>query len=92
MFFPSILVEGILEFIHRLAAVCRHLDHDDTLIYAPALEWCMKRVTVDRNLETSVKGLFVVGDGAGLTQGVVVAAMTGVRVGRSLAARIRTKA
>ena len=90
LFFPSIVVDGILTFIKHLARVCGHLSEPDTLVYAPALEWCMKRIDVDQNLQTkSVKGLFVACDGAGLTQGVVVAAMTGIRIGRYLAKSLK---
>ena len=39
-------------------------------------------------LETKISGLFIAGDGAGLTQGVIAAAVTGVSAGRTIAQRL----
>jgi len=49
-----------------------------TLIYAPEIKYYSARPAVDKNLMTTVPGLFVAGDGAGLSRGINVAAATGV--------------
>lgn len=88
MCFSSFVTKGFFEFITRLSIICPGLATDDTLLYGPALEWCIRRVKVEDSLETTTPNLFVVGDGAGLSQGVVAAAMTGISAARSVAERI----
>ena len=51
---------------------------NSTLIYAPEIKFSANRLCTNKDLETSVRNLFVAGDGAGLSGGLVTAAATGV--------------
>ena len=45
------------------------------------------RVEVKKNMETSIERLFTVGDGAGVSRGIVIAAATGIIAAREIAKR-----
>lgn len=77
----------LLAFMNGLNSVAFGLDHPDTLIYAPALEWSMKRVEVSNEMEIAIPGVYAVGDGAGLSQGIVHAAATGIIAALSIVER-----
>jgi len=74
----------LVDFVGRLSNVDPALVSDDTLLYAPAIEWWMPRVDADENLQTRVDGAYVAGDGAGFSQGIVYAAATGIRAAESI--------
>lgn len=79
----------IAEFIQKLGEIVPGIMNVDNLIYAPAIEWLMDMVNVDSNMETQIKGWFAVGDGAGLSQGVVHAAATGIIAAEEICNRIK---
>jgi len=84
MCFPAFVSDGLQAFIKKLDTIYPGLNSEDTLLYGPALEWCIRKVSVGESLETTVENLYVVGDGAGLSQGIVAAAMTGITAARSI--------
>jgi uncharacterized FAD-dependent dehydrogenase len=59
----------------------------DGRVFAPAMEWDFGTVRVTGEMETSIPGLFVVGDGAGLSQGIVHAGATGILAARAIQTR-----
>ncbi len=66
------------EFMNSLNQVVPGIGSDETLLYAPAVEWWMDKAVVDQHMETIVPGLYAIGDGAGLSQGIVHAGATGI--------------
>lgn len=58
------------------------------LVIALELEFMWSTIQVDANCETTCPGVFVAGDAAGLAQGVIQAAMMGIRVGDELSRRL----
>lgn len=69
---------SIADFMFELGQLQPGLVADANLVYAPALEWDYGSVEVSSGMETAVPGLFAVGDGAGISQGVVHAAASGI--------------
>lgn len=53
------------------------------------MEWAMKRSKLNDNLETEAANIFVVGDGAGISQGIVYSAATGMIAAAEICKRIR---
>jgi len=51
---------------------------NSTLIYAPEIKFYAMKFETDRNLRTKIENLFVAGDGAGVSRGIVGAAATGI--------------
>ena len=74
------LTEGLDKLDHVMPGVAS----DSTLIYAPEIKFSANRVCTNELLETRVKNLFVAGDGAGLSGGLVTAAATGVIAARGI--------
>jgi hypothetical protein len=82
-------ITGLLrEFVHRLAALCPQAVHPHNLLYGPAVERWAPRFAVSDEMESDRPGLFLVGDGPGLTGGVVGAADTGWLAGDAIADRL----
>lgn len=82
---PHRVLSNILEAISRLDLIYPGLASPQTLIYAPEVKYYGVVVDVNKNMETSVEGVYVAGDGAGLSRGINVAAATGVLAARGIA-------
>jgi uncharacterized FAD-dependent dehydrogenase len=81
---PHRIVTDILEGLDKLDHVIPGVASDSTLLYAPEVKFSANRVHTSPDLETAVENLFVAGDGAGLSGGLVVAAATGVIAARGV--------
>jgi len=77
-------VTDIIEGLERLDKVVPGVASDSTLLYAPEVKLYAMQINVDQNMETSVPNLFVAGDGAGLSRGIVTAAATGLLAARGI--------
>ena len=84
MAMPSRIVTDILEGLERLDKVVPGVASDSTLLYAPEVKLYAMQINVDQNMETSVPKLFVAGDGAGLSRGIVTAGATGLLAARGI--------
>lgn len=78
MAYPSRIMEDISESLERLEVVMPGVDSDSTLLYGPEIKFYAMRVKTDNTLQTSVEGLWVGGDGAGVSRGIVGAAASGI--------------
>ncbi len=78
MALPHRIVTDIIEGLEKLDEVIPGVASAQTLLYAPEIKFYSMRFIVDTNLETNIKNLFVAGDGAGLSRGIVASAATGI--------------
>lgn len=74
----------IINFIKQVDHVVPGFAGEDNLLYAPEIKFYSNTVVVDKNFETSVKNLFCIGDGGGLTTGLMMASASGVKMARNL--------
>ncbi len=74
----------ILEFIKAMDNVIPGFAHPDNLLYAAEIKFYSNEIVIDNNFETSVKGLYCIGDGGGLTRGLLMASASGVQMARIL--------
>ena len=74
----------ILEFIGLMDKVAPGFANPDNLIYAPELKFYSNKIDLSYNFETSVKGLHAIGDGCGLTRGLMMASASGVQLARTI--------
>lgn len=81
---PKRQLDDIIEMIYALDKIAPGTANEDTLLYGVEVKFYNSRVQVDNNLETSVKGLYVLGDGSGVTHSLSQASASGVYVGRLL--------
>lgn len=77
---PGRILQNLLEAIHKLESVLPGLDSSSTLLYAPEIKMNSTRIKTDNNLQTVVKGLYVAGDGAGVSGSITGAAASGLIV------------
>lgn len=81
---PKRILDGIIEMIYALDKVAPGTANDDTLLYGVEVKFYNMEVAVDNNLETKLKGLFVIGDGSGVTHSLSHASASGVFVARKI--------
>ena len=74
----------ILEFIRSVDKVVEGFANPENLLYAPEVKFYSNTVVVDRNFETNIKNLYSIGDGGGLTTGLMMASASGVQMARNL--------
>ncbi|MBO4347919.1 MAG: NAD(P)/FAD-dependent oxidoreductase [Lachnospiraceae bacterium] len=79
---PKRILDGIIEMIYALDKICPGTANDDTLLYGVEVKFYNMEVELDNNLETRNKGLFVIGDGSGVTHSLSHASASGVYVAR----------
>ena len=74
----------ILQFIRSLDKVVEGFANPENLLYAPEIKFYSNKVTIDKRFETSVKSLYSIGDGGGMTRGLMMASASGVQMARNL--------
>ncbi len=84
MALPHRIVVNIVEGLGILNLVMPGINSGSTLLYAPEVKFRSSKTKTDRNMETSIKGLYVAGDAAGLSGSITGAAVTGVMAARGM--------
>lgn len=77
---PKRILDGIIEMIYALDRIAPGTANDDTLLYGVEVKFYNMEVKLDENLETAYKGLYVIGDGSGVTHSLSHASASGVYV------------
>ena len=81
---PKRQMDDIIEMIYALDTIAPGTASDDTLLYGVEVKFYNLQVEVDNNLETSHKGLYVIGDCSGVTHSLSHASASGVYVARKI--------
>ena len=81
---PYRAMMNIIEFIKAVDQVVPGFASYETLLYSPELKFYSNRVKMDERFNTSVKGLYCLGDSSGWTRGLMMASAMGVMMGRIL--------
>lgn len=81
---PKRILDGIIEMIYALDKVAPGTANDDTLLYGVEVKFYNMEVEVDQNLMTKYDGLYVIGDGSGITHSLSHASASGVYVARNI--------
>lgn len=87
--FPHRIMVDIEEMLLALDKITPGIAGDETLLYGVEVKFYSNRVVVNKDFETSIRGLRAIGDGAGVTRGLQQASANGISVARSI---LRTKA
>ncbi len=82
---PKRILDGIIEMIYALDKIAPGTANDDTLLYGVEVKFYNMEVRLDQHLETNHKGLYVIGDGSGVTHSLSHASASGVYVARHIA-------
>lgn len=84
--FPHRIMVDIEEMIEALDKVTPGIASEETLMYGVEVKFYSNKVVVNRDFETSIKGLRAIGDGASVTRGLQQASANGLSVARSILA------
>ena len=81
---PKRILDGIIEMIYALDRIAPGTANDDTLLYGVEVKFYNMEVELDENLESTYPGLYVIGDGSGVTHSLSHASASGVYVARKI--------
>ena len=81
---PKRILDGIMEMIYALDKIAPGTANDDTLLYGVEVKFYNMEVELDENLESKYKGLYIIGDGSGVTHSLSHASASGVYVARHI--------
>lgn len=84
---PKRILDGIIEMIYALDKVAPGTANDDTLLYGVEVKFYNMEVAVDEHLESKYKGLYIIGDGSGITHSLSHASASGVHVARNIVSK-----
>lgn len=79
----------ILDFLEAMDALAPGVADDGTLLYGVEVKFYSSRVALGSGLETRIKGLYAIGDGAGVTRGLVQSSASGLVAARHALATLR---
>ncbi len=86
---PKRILDGIIEMIYALDKVAPGTANDDTLLYGVEVKFYNMEVEIDDNLMTKLEGLYIIGDGSGVTHSLSHASASGVYVARDIVKRLK---
>ncbi|RJP33745.1 MAG: FAD-binding protein [Actinobacteria bacterium] len=81
---PYRYISDILEMLEALDNLAPGLYARDTLLYGVEVKFYSSRPSLGSDLQSEVAGLYAIGDGAGITRGLVQASASGIVVARSI--------
>ncbi|MBO5479915.1 MAG: FAD-dependent oxidoreductase [Clostridia bacterium] len=81
---PKRILDGIMEMIYALDKIAPGTANDDTLLYGVEVKFYNMEVDVNEYLQSSHDGLYVIGDGSGITHSLSHASASGVHVARHI--------
>ncbi len=84
---PKRILDGIIEMIYALDKIAPGTANDDTLLYGVEVKFYNMEVAVNEQLETEYAGLYIIGDGSGITHSLSHASASGIHVARNIAAK-----
>lgn len=84
---PKRILDSIIEMIYALDRIAPGTANDDTLLYGVEVKFYNMDVAVNEHLEAKYPGLYVIGDGSGVTHSLSHASASGVFVAREIAAQ-----
>jgi uncharacterized FAD-dependent dehydrogenase len=87
--FPFRHLQSIIEMLQALESLAPGAYSRHTLLYGVEVKFYSNRIDVSPELETEISGLFAIGDGAGITRGLLQASASGLRAAKAVAERSR---
>ena len=82
---PKRILDGIIEMIYALDKIAPGTAGADTLLYGVEVKFYNMEVELSEKLETKYPGLYIIGDGSGVTHSLSHASASGIYVAREIA-------
>lgn len=86
--FPYRHLVSVIEMLQALEQLAPGVYSRHTLLYGVEVKFYSNRIHVSPEMETEVHNLFAVGDGAGITRGLLQAAASGILAGEAIGRRL----
>lgn len=86
---PKRILDGIIEMIYALDKIAPGTANDDTLLYGVEVKFYNMEVEIDEHLQSKYDGLYIIGDGSGVTHSLSHASASGIYVARHIAENIQ---
>lgn len=84
MALPYRIVQNIIEGLEKLDKIMPGINSGSTLLYAPEVKFRSSKVKTTKDMQTTVKNLYVAGDASGLSGTITGAAATGIMAARGM--------
>lgn len=84
MALPERILTNLVEGLEKLNCVVPGVANDETLLYAPEIKFFATQMETDADLRTSLRGMYVAGDGPGVAGNIVSAAATGLLAAKGI--------
>lgn len=81
---PYRYIYDILEMLKAMNKIAPGINSPHTLLYGVEVKFYSRQLKLDSNLETEIKNLFAIGDGAGISRGLIQASASGVIAAREI--------
>ncbi|RJQ14726.1 MAG: FAD-dependent oxidoreductase [Nitrospiraceae bacterium] len=85
---PHRYIIDILEMLRAMDKIAPGVYSPHTLLYGVEVKFYSRQLKLDGNLETEIKNLFAIGDGAGVSRGLIQASASGIIAAREILKRI----
>ncbi|WP_456328224.1 NAD(P)/FAD-dependent oxidoreductase [Archaeoglobus sp.] len=82
--YPGRVIDDIIDALEALDKVIPGVADDSTLLYAPEIKFYSLKLKVNSEMETNIPNVYAIGDGAGVSRGIVGAAVTGLIAAESI--------
>jgi uncharacterized FAD-dependent dehydrogenase len=86
---PYRYLKDIIEMLEILDHLAPGIFSRHTLLYGVEVKFYSHRIKLSSHLESEIKNLFIVGDGAGISRGLVQASISGIVAGREILNRLK---
>ena len=84
---PYRYLADIREMLEAMDKIAPGVDSNHTLLYGVEVKFYSSRLELSDCLETKIRNLFTIGDGAGVTRGLIQASTSGVMAAREILKR-----
>jgi uncharacterized FAD-dependent dehydrogenase len=81
---PYRYLKDIMEMLEAMDALAPGINNRHTLLYGVEVKFYSHRVKLSPELETPIRNLFIIGDGAGITRGLIQASASGIIAARAI--------
>ena len=85
---PYRYLKGIIEMLEAMDKIAPGVFSRHTLIYGVEVKFYSHRISLSKKLESEVENLFIIGDGAGITRGLLQASVSGMIAGEEIAKKL----
>lgn len=81
---PYRIMQDIKEMIEALDTIVPGVASSETLLYGVEVKFYSNQIRCGKDFQTAIRGLYVAGDGAGITRGLMQSSANGVQIARTL--------